>query len=181
VVIPVLFLVVLALATLVAALIPWPSSGRRSARRAARLGMAVAMVFAGAAHLLMPTPFVQHLPPWVPAADALVLATGVVEIVLGAALLLRQPWRRRAGLALAVYLVAVFPANVYVAVAGIEVDGQPGGWYPWLRLPFQVLFVAWALWCTEWDPRQLRAAAARLVGRGPRADQGSPTLSRTHG
>jgi uncharacterized membrane protein len=174
-----IFLVVLALATVVAALILWPSSGRRSARRAARLGMAVAMVVAGLAHWVMPAPFVQHLPPWVPAAEALVLVTGVVEIGLGVALLLRQPWRRRAGLALAAYLVAVFPANVYVAVAGIDVDGQPGGWYPWLRLPFQVLFVAWALWSTEWDLRQLRAAAARLVGRAPRAaEEVSPAVSR---
>lgn len=176
-----IFLVVLALATAVAALVLWPSSGRRSARRAARLGMATAMVFAGVAHWVMPAPFVQHLPPWVPAAEVLVLATGVIEIGLGAALLLRRPWRRRAGLALAAYLVAVFPANVYVAVAGIEVDGQPGGWYPWLRLPLQVLFVAWALWCTEWDLRQLRAAAARLVGRGPRADANPSVLTRTQG
>jgi uncharacterized membrane protein len=104
--------------------------------------------------------------------------TGVVEIGLCAALLLRQPWRRRAGLALAAYLVAVFPANVYVAVAGIEVEGQPGGLYPWLRLPFQALFVAWALWSTEWDLQQLRAAANRLVGRAPRAEQVSPVASR---
>jgi uncharacterized membrane protein len=88
------------------------------------------------------------------------------------------PWRRRAGLALAAYLVAVFPANVYVAVAGIDVEGQPGGWYPWLRLPFQVLFVAWALWSTEWDLRQLRAAANRLVGRTPRAEEVAPVASR---
>ena len=173
-----IFLVALALATVVAALVLWPSSGRRSARRAARLGMATAMVFAGVAHWLMPTPFVQHLPPWVPAAEALVLVTGVVEIGLGAALLLRQPWRRRAGLALAAYLVGVFPANVYVAGAGIDGEGQPGGWYPWLRLPFQVLFVAWALWSTEWDLRQLRAAANRLVGRTPRSEEVAPVASR---
>ena len=169
-----IFLVVLALATAVAALVLWPSSGRRSARRAARLGMATAMVFAGVAHVVMPAPFVQHLPPWVPAAEALVFVTGAVEIALGAALLLRQPWRRRAGLALAAYLVAVFPANVYVAVAGIDVEGQPGGWYPWLRLPFQVLFVAWALWSTEWDLRRLRAAVSGLVGRTPRSEEVAP-------
>ena len=173
-----IFLVVLALATVVAALIPWPS-GRRSARRVARLGMAVAMVVAGLAHWLMPAPFVQHLPPWVPAAETLVLVTGVIEIGLGAALLLRQPWRRRAGLALAAYLVAVFPANVYVAVAGVDVDGQPGGWYPWLRLPFQLLFVAWALWSTGWDLRRVRAVLAGLGGRAPRAEQVSPVVSRT--
>ncbi len=172
-----IFLVVLALATLLAAAVLW-MSGQRSARRAALLGMATAMVFAGAAHWLMPTPFVQHLPPWVPAAEALVLVTGVIEVGLGAALL-RRTWQRRAGLALAAYLVAVFPANVYVAVAGVDVDGQPGGWYPWLRLPFQVLFVAWALWSTEWDRRQLRTAAARLVGRAPRAEEVSPVVSQT--
>ena len=139
------------------------------------------MVVAGAAHWLMPTPFVQHLPPWVPAAEALVLVTGVIEVGLGAALLLRQPWRRRAGLVLAAYLIAVFPANVAVAVAvaAVEVDGQPGGWYPWLRLPFQALFVAWALWSTEWDLRQLRAVAARLVGRVPRAEDVPPVVTRT--
>ena len=172
-----IFLVVLALATAVAALVLWPSSGRRSARRAARLGMATAMVFAGVAHVVVPAPFVQHLPPWVPAAEALVFGTGAVEVALGAALLLRQPWRRRAGLSLAAYLVAVFPANVYVAVAGVDVEGQPGGWYPWLRLPFQALFVAWALWSTEWDLRQLRAAANRLVGRTPRAEEVPPVAS----
>ena len=171
-----IFLVVLALATLLAAAVLW-MSGQRSARRAALLGMATAMVFAGAAHWLMPTPFVQHLPPWVPAAKALVLVTGVIEVGLGAALLLRQPWRRRAGLALAAYLVAVFPANVYVAVADVAVDGQPGGWYPWLRLPFQVLFIAWALWSTGWDLQQLRAAAARLVGRAPRAEDVPPVVT----
>ena len=173
-----IFLVVLALATLLAAAVLW-MSGQRSARRAALLGMATAMVFAGAAHWLMPTPFVQHLPPWVPAAEALVLVTGVIEVGLGAALLLRQPWRRRAGLALAAYLVAVFPANVYVAVADVAVDGQPGGWYPWLRLPFQVLFIAWALWSTGWDLRQVRDAAARLVGRAPRAEDVPPVVTGT--
>jgi uncharacterized membrane protein len=151
-----IFLVALVLATLIAWAVP-ARFGGRSARRAARLGMAAAMVFAGAAHWFMPGPFVQHLPSWVPAAETLVLVSGGIEIVLGAALLARQPVRRFAGLALAGYLVAVFPANVYVAVAAVDVDGQPGGWYPWLRLPFQVLFVAWALWSTGWRLRQLRS------------------------
>ena len=151
-----IFLLALVVATLLAAVLP-ARFGPRSARRAARLGMASAMVFAGAAHWFMPTPFVQHLPAWVPAAETLILITGGIEIALGAALLARQPWRRFAGLALAAYLLAVFPANVYVAVAAVDVDGQPGGWYPWIRLPFQVLFVAWALWSTGWRLRQLRS------------------------
>lgn len=143
-----IFLFVLAVATGAAA--TFLALGRRfSARSAARAGMAVAMAFAGLSHLFMPTPFVQHLPTWVPAREELVFLTGLLEIALGAALLLRRPLQQRAGLALAAYLVAVFPANVYVAAAGIDVDGQPGGAYPWLRLPLQLVFVAWALWSTR--------------------------------
>ncbi|HEX5769676.1 MAG TPA: hypothetical protein VFY11_01840 [Nocardioidaceae bacterium] len=153
-----IFLVVLALATAGAAAVQ-ALRRRSSARQSARIGMAVAMAFAGVSHLLMPTPFVQHLPTWVPMREELILVTGLLEIGLGAALLLRQPLRRWAGLALAGYLVAVFPSNVYVAVAQVEVEGQPGGAYPWLRLPFQLLFIAWALWSTR-DPAGSSADAA---------------------
>ena len=156
-----IFLFALIGATLVAAVLP-AQVGPRSTRRAARLGMAAAMVFAGVSHWTMPTPFIQHLPSWVPAPETLILLTGGIEVVLGAALLTRQPWRRFAGLALAAYLVAVFPTNVYVAIAGVDIDGQPGGWYPWLRLPLQVLFIAWALWSTGWHRGQLRSVGSFL-------------------
>lgn len=159
--IPVIFLLALIGATLVAAVLPG-RFGPRSTRRAARLGMAAAMVLAGVSHWTMPTPFIQHLPSWVPAPAALILVTGGIEIALGAALLAREPWRRPAGLALAAYLVAVFPSNVYVALAAVEVEGQPGGWYPWVRLPLQGLFVAWALWSTGWHRRQLRSVRSIL-------------------
>lgn len=147
------FLSILAIAILVAAA-SW--QGRRpSARDAARRSLAAAMVVAGISHLVMPTPFLQHLPPWVPAAELLVAVSGIAEMALGLGLLLHDPWRRRVAVTLALYLVAVFPANVYVAVAGIDVQGQPGGLYPWLRLPLQVLFVWWALWSTPPAPRAL--------------------------
>jgi uncharacterized membrane protein len=163
----VIFLFVLTVSTVIFLLVP-TRRGRRPARDAARHGMAAAMAFAGASHFFMPTPFVQHLPTWVPAAEALVYLTGAIEVVLGAALLAREPHRRiAAGLALAAYLVAVFPANLYVAIADVEVDGQPGGIYPWIRLPLQVLFIAWALWSTGWQaPRTLPLRAARATASG---------------
>ena len=65
------------------------------------------------------------------------------------ALVVARRRRRTVGIATAALLVAVFPANVYVAVAGIEVDGQPGGAYPWIRLPFQLLFIAWVAWSSR--------------------------------
>lgn len=129
-----------------------------------RFALAAAMAIAGLTHLLDPTPFIQHLPDWVPGREALVFLTGLVEIALAAALLIPPPHRRLAGLALAAYLVAVFPANVYVAVAGIDVEGQPDGLYAWLRLPLQVLFVWLAVWTTRRNAgvdRRAAPAAAR--------------------
>ena len=57
---------------------------------------------------------------------------------------------------MAAYLIAVFPANIYVAVADVDVTGQPGGLQAWLRLPLQVLFIAWALVSTTPTPRHAR-------------------------
>ena len=132
-------------------LIAW-ALGRRSptatARDHARRGLAAAMVVAGLAHLTGPDPFVQHLPAWVPAREALVFLSGLVEIGLGLALVAPGARRPAAGRLLGLYLLAVWPANVYVAVAGVDVEGQPGGPYPWIRLPFQAVFIAWALWST---------------------------------
>ncbi|HEY8340394.1 MAG TPA: hypothetical protein VIK95_11020 [Egibacteraceae bacterium] len=139
-----LFTAVLVVATALAALV-----GRRASwRDRARWGLAVAMAVAGASHLLSPAPFLAHLPPWTPLPELIVVVSGVVEIAFGAALLAPARWRPLVGRALAVFFVAVLPANVYVAVAGVDVPGQPGGLYPWLRIPFQALFIAWVLWST---------------------------------
>ena len=148
-----IFLLVLAVATTGAFI----ALRGREIRTAARWGLGIAMVVAGVGHLAAPTPFEQHLPEWVPAASLLVAATGLIEIALGIALTVARSRRRPFGVATAVYLAAVFPANVYVAVAGVDVDGQPGGAYPWLRLPFQALFIAWALWSTV-QPSRTRHA-----------------------
>ena len=67
-------------------------------------------------------------------------------------------WRRlpreTVGRVTAAYLLAVFPANVYVAVADVDVEGQPGGVFQWIRLPLQAVFVAWALWSTRPEPHR---------------------------
>ena len=93
---------------------------------------------------MTPRVFVDHLPPTVPERLALVYATGVMELALASALLVapERP-RRRIGLITAAYLIAVFPANLYVALAGVPV--YPAPWLAWARLPLQPLFVWWAL------------------------------------
>lgn len=153
------FLILLVVTTLLAAA---TTAVRRrfSVRDSARIGMALAMAVAGLTHWVNPDPFVQHLPDWVPGRGELVAATGALEIGIGLAILL---WRRRrlAGLVSAAYLVAVFPANVYVAVADVDVEGQPDGAYAWARLPLQALFVGWILWSTRSQHAERTAQAYR--------------------
>ena len=50
----------------------------------------------------------------------------------------RSPWPHTS--------IAVFPANVYVAVAGVRIEGLPGASHPWMRLPLQAVYVAWTFW-----------------------------------
>ncbi len=140
-----IFLALLAIATAGTAAV---SRGRRDRRTIARLGLGIALAAAGASHFANPTPFEQHLPPWMPAVDLVVALSGVAEVLLGVALIARWPSMLTIGRATAAFFVAVFPANAYVAIADVEVDGQPGGLYPWIRLPFQALFISWALWST---------------------------------
>ncbi len=161
-----LFAFVLVVATVASWLVARGAGWRHHARRA----MGVGMIVAGVAHLLGPDSFVQHLPEWVPAREPLVFASGLLEIGLGGALLWARTCRVAVGRALALYLLAVWPANVYVASAGIDVTGQPDGAYPWIRLPFQLLFIAWALWSSHEEEPQAGAPPR------PRGDRRQSTV-----
>lgn len=127
-----------------------------------RIALAAGMAVAGVMHFAQPLPFIQHLPPWVPERELVVFASGIVEIALGAALLGPARFRPLVGLALAAYLVAVFPGNLYVAVAGVDVVGQPGGVFSWIRLPLQAVFIGLALWSTGASWRRPLAAFGTL-------------------
>jgi uncharacterized membrane protein len=142
----VIFLLVLLVLYAMTWLLPRSAVHRRDRWR---LALGGAMVVAGVMHLVQPGPFVQHLPAWIPERELLVAVSGLAEIGLGVAIVLPHPYRRQAGVLLGLFLVALFPANIYVAVAGVEVDGQPGGLYPWLRLGFQPPFIWIALWSTR--------------------------------
>jgi uncharacterized membrane protein len=117
------------------------------------------MMIAGASHFAYSEPFVQHLPDWVPGREPLVYVTGAVEVLFGLALVRFPLARRTVGRLLAVYLVAVFPANIYVAVADVDVARQAGGLFAWIRLPLQALFIYWALWSTTVPSPRRRSPA----------------------
>lgn len=102
--------------------------GGRSLKTTARRAMGIAFVLAEVTHFVMVEAFRAHIPTWVPARDLIVYASGVIEIVGGLALFIDRH-QQRVGQAVAVYLLLVFPANVYVALAGVDVPGSPDGWY----------------------------------------------------
>jgi len=148
----------------------WPlTRNRLTIRSRARVALAAGMAVAGIAHLVTPTPFVQHLPEVIPMREAIVFASGLTEIAFGFALVGPARWRPVVGLLLAAYLVAVFPGNVYVAIAGVDVEGQPGGIYAWVRLPLQAVFIGLAIAST----RALSGLPPRFVPDRLRAIGGS--------
>jgi uncharacterized membrane protein len=100
-------------------------------------------IAAGMLHFLRPGLYEQIMPPYLPAHRALVYASGAAEIVGGAALI--DGRTRRFGMWwLTATLVAVFPANLHMALNPDDYRGVPGGRTAlYARLPFQLLFIAW--------------------------------------
>jgi uncharacterized membrane protein len=99
---------------------------------------------AGTLHFLKPDPFLEIVPSFIPFPEAAVYVSGCFEIAGGLGMLLPR-WRRWASYGLVALLVAVFPANINMAVNSIDF-GLPHSLL-WWRLPFQVLFIAWVYWC----------------------------------
>jgi uncharacterized membrane protein len=100
----------------------------------------VALVFtaAGIMHFVVPRLYARVVPPYLPWPEALVAVSGLAEIAGGLGILFR-PTRALASWGLIALLIAVFPANIYMAQAGIM--GPP--WALWGRLPFQALLIWW--------------------------------------
>ncbi len=112
-----------------------------------RIAMGIMFVFAGASHFIVPEPMAEMVPPFFPRADRWVAATGVLEVLGGIGLLIPRT-RRLAAWCLAVFLIAVFPANVYAAQNKVGVGGHVQGvGYLWFRAPMQLLFLVWVLFC----------------------------------
>lgn len=118
-------------------------------RGAARVILAVIYMAAGVFHLATPDTFLAITPGWVPYPREIVLGTGFCELA-GTAGLLNGRLRRAAGIALALYAVCVFPANIKHAIDDLSVgQAQLGWWYHIPRLALQPVFVWWALFAGE--------------------------------
>jgi uncharacterized membrane protein len=117
-----------------------------------RIGLALAAIFyvaAGALHFIKTDAYLKIMPPYIPAHLAMVRISGVCEILGGLGLLLPQT-RRAAVWGLIALLIAVFPANVYMATNPIEAGaGTIAPILRWGRLPLQFVLGWWLIWCTK--------------------------------
>jgi uncharacterized membrane protein len=120
--------------------------------------MGFTYVVAGLMHFVAPKVYEQVVPPGFPRPRALVYLSGVAEVVLGVGVTIERT-RRMSAWGIITLLVAVFPANVYMAVADdLNLEGVPEQFEDppdaalWVRLPFQAVLAAWALWYTDAGP-----------------------------
>ena len=128
-----------------------------SARLVGRLLLGAFLVVAGVAHVVAREEFHAQVPSWFPIdADVTVLASGAVELALGAAVLLAPRARRPlVGWLVAGLFVVVFPGNVAQYVEGVDAFGLDSDGARLTRLFFQPLLVLWALWSTSaWPPQR---------------------------
>ncbi|TGE20702.1 DoxX family protein [Hymenobacter aquaticus] len=111
--------------------------------------LSLVFIGAGVLHFIRPEPYLRIMPPYLPWHRELVLLSGVAEVGLGG-LLLPRPTRRAAAWGLILLLLAVFPANVYMAQTnGADLGVAP--WLAWARLPVQAVLLLWAWWHTRPD------------------------------
>ncbi|MWG35305.1 DoxX family protein [Halomarina oriensis] len=111
--------------------------------------LALFYVVAGVTHFVSPRTYTSIVPPQFPRPLALVYLSGIAEIALGVGVLFRRT-RRRSAWGLVALLVAVFPANVYMATQDVVGEEAPK-WVGLLvrlatvvRLPLQAVLVRWA-------------------------------------
>lgn len=115
-------------------------------RLAARIAMAVMLLFTAMAHFAFSKGMEMMLPDFIPMKRGLVYFTGIAEMA-GAIGLLIKGWFAVSGLLLILLFMLMLPANVHAALRHINyekgtLDGKGPG-YLWFRIPLQIFFVAW--------------------------------------
>jgi uncharacterized membrane protein len=112
--------------------------------------LGVSLTYAGSTHLTSSRQeFQAQVPTWLPLdADFVVIASGIVEIILGLALLTLWRYRQVIGLVVATFFILIFAGNINQYVNGIDAFGLNSDQARFTRLFFQPVLVAWAIWST---------------------------------
>ena len=120
------------------------------ARGVSQVALGAFLLSAGASHLTVNRlEFQAQVPTWLPLdPDFVVISSGIVEILLGLSLITLWRFRKRVGLVVALFFVAIFPGNINQFVNGIDAFGLNSDSARAVRLLFQPVLVLWALWST---------------------------------
>jgi uncharacterized membrane protein len=114
----------------------------------ARISLALLFIVASTLHFTSDVEL-KLIPPFLPWRREALYITGICELLGGIGLLIPR-FQRAAAWSLVALLIAIFPANVYHAVKNIHLGGITDyPLYHWIRLPFQAVFIWWALWSTS--------------------------------
>ena len=114
-----------------------------------RFALGVFLIFAALGHFLSANEFLAQVPPWMPAPELVVLLSGVVELVLGCAIIFSQKkWLPTIGWITAASFVVIFPGNLWQYFEGRDAFGLDSDTARLVRLIFQPLLIIWALWAT---------------------------------
>jgi uncharacterized membrane protein len=109
--------------------------------------LAIAFVLAGANHFINPAFYLKIMPPVLPAPLFLIYLSGIFEIALGVLLLIPK-FTCRAAWGIIALLIAVYPANIYMAL-NVDLFPEFNPALVYLRLPLQFVMIAWAFWHTK--------------------------------
>ena len=126
-------------------------------KRLLQATLGLVLIYTGILHLTSAREeFQAQVPSWLPLdPDFVVLASGVIEILLGLALLTLWKYRQHVGIATAIFFILIFPGNVRQYIDGIDAFGLDTDTKRLVRLFFQPALVLWALWATESTTRAL--------------------------
>jgi len=128
-------------------------------KRRSQIYLGIFFLIAGVLHFVLDDAFAKIVPPLLPYPLQIVWLTGVMELMFAAGLLLRRHLMLT-GILLSLYLLAVLPANIYMAIEDIPLgEGGPLGPVAlWIRVALQFPLIALILWCTDAPPFRKRNA-----------------------
>jgi len=106
--------------------------------------LAILFITSGCLHFFYPGIYLKIMPPYLPAHTSLVHISGAAEILGGLGLLIPAT-RHAAAWGLVALLIAILPANIYMATSHLRIPGIMGqSWAQWLRIPLQIPLIYWA-------------------------------------
>jgi uncharacterized membrane protein len=111
--------------------------------------MAAFYILAGLMHFIRPDHYAPMMPPYLPWHGPLIFLSGVAELGLGVAVLIPS-LRPLAAWGIILLLIAIFPANLHIALHNVPLFGatEGAGIWNWVRLPLQGVLILWAWWYT---------------------------------